>query len=166
MAKEILQIVEAMSNEKDISRQAVFESLEVALATAAKKKFQGIDVDIKAQIEQKSGDFNLIRRWLVVDSDNLENPSREISLEAARFDDPNIKAGDYVEELLDDETIKTSSPQGLIFDRITAQTVKQVLQQKIKEAERQKIIDMFREQVGKVVVAIVKRVTREVVYLD
>ena len=80
MAKEILQIVEAMSNEKAISRQAVFEALEVALATAAKKKFQGLDVDIKCSIEQKTGDFTITRRWLVVDTEGqLDLPSREIT---------------------------------------------------------------------------------------
>lgn len=168
MAKEILQIVEAMSNEKAISRKAVFEALEVALATAAKKKFQGLDVDIKCSIEQKTGDFTITRRWLVVDTEGqLDLPSREITLEAARLDDPNIVAGDYVEELLDAEkTVKTKTSHGSIFDRITAQTVKQVLQQKVKEAERQQLIDMFRDQVGKVVVGIVKRVTRDTVFLD
>ncbi len=167
MSKEILTIVESMSNAKAISRQKVFEALEIALATATKKKpkFQGLDVDIKVTIDQKSGDYIVTRRYLVVDVPEnavLENPTKEISLAAARIDDPNIQPGDYVEELIETE----QKEQDSAFDRITAQTVKQVLQQKVKEAERQQLVDTFRASEGKIVVAIVKRATRDTVYLD
>jgi transcription termination/antitermination protein NusA len=168
MAKEILTIVDSMSNAKAISRQKVFEALEVALATATKKKFNGLDVDIKVTIDQKSGDFTITRRWLVVDTEGvLENPARETTLVAARYDDENIQPGDYIEEMLDaEESVNSAKDKDSIFDRITAQTVKQVLQQKVKEAERQQVVDMFRDMVGKVVVAIVKRATRDTVFLD
>lgn len=168
MAKEILTIVDSMSNAKAISRQKVFEALEIALATATKKKFNGLDVDIKVTIDQKTGDYIITRRWLVVDTEGvLENPSRETTLVAARYEDENIEPGDYVEEMLDaEESVNSAKDKDSIFDRITAQTVKQVLQQKVKEAERQQVIDMFRDQVGKVVVAIVKRVTRDATFLD
>ncbi len=168
MAKEILTIVDSMSNAKAISREKVFEALEVALATATKKKFGGLDVDVKVVIDRKTGDYQIIRRWLIVDTDGqLQNPAAEISLTAARIDDSNAQPGEYVEELLEDEqSINSSKDRDVLFDRITAQTVKQVLQQKVRDAERQQVIDSFREQVGKVVIAIVKKVTREVVFLD
>ncbi len=132
MAKEILAIVEALSNEKALDKEKVFQALEVALATARKKKFN-VEVEIKAEVNRKTGAAIIKRRWLVVDAPDgiLENPSREISLEAARVDDPEIRPGDYVEELIIDE----NTNKDIIFDRITAQTVKQVLQQKVREAE-------------------------------
>lgn len=168
MAKEILTIVDTMSNAKAISREKVFEALEIALATAIKKKFDGLEVDIKVNIDRKSGDYSIIRRWLVVDTDGqLENPAAQISLEAARVDDDSIKAGDYVEEMLDDEeNAKLSGNGDFLSDRITAQTVKQVLQQKVRDAERQQVIDEFRDQVGKVLIATVKKATHDCVYLD
>ncbi|MGN1392521.1 MAG: transcription termination factor NusA [Succinivibrionaceae bacterium] len=168
MSKEILAIVDAVSNEKAIDREKVFEALEGALAIASKKKFEGLDVDIKATINRKNGDFTINRRWLVVDKEgSLEYPSRETTLEAARVDEPNIVPGDYVEEQLEAEkSINSDKNKTGLFDRITAQTVKQVLQQKIKEAERQQVIDMFQQHVGKVVIGTVKKATRELVTLD
>jgi N utilization substance protein A len=168
MAKEILTIVDSISNAKSISREKVFEALEVALATATKKNFGGLDVNIKVDIDRKTGDYVITRRWLVVDTDGpLENPAAEISLVAAKLDDENVNPGDYVSELLDDEqSVNSSKEHDSIFDRITVQTVKQVLQQKVRDAERQQVIDMFRGYVGKILIAIVKKVTREVVYLD
>lgn len=168
MSKEILAIVDAVSNEKAIDREKVFEALEGALAIASKKKFEGLDVDIKATINRKNGDFTINRRWLVVDTEGaLEFPSRETTLVAARLDDPNIVPGDYIEEQLEEEeSVNSDKNKTGVFDRITAQTVKQVLQQKIKEAERQQVVDMFKEQVGKVVIGTVKRATREVATLD
>lgn len=163
MSKEILAIVDAVSNEKGLDRERVFEALESALSIATKKKFNA-DVDIKTTINRKNGDFTINRRWLVVDTDGiLENPSKEITLEAARFEVENIVPGEYIEEQLDEEQSVRKDGE---FDRITAMTVKQVLQQKLKEAERQKIIDAFQAQVGKVVIGIVKRANREVVTLD
>ncbi len=164
MAKEILAIVEAMSNEKALDKEKVFQALEVALATASKKKFN-VDVDIKAEINRKNGEALIKRRWLVVDTPDgtLENPSKEISLEAARIDDPEVRPGDYVEELIIDEA---ASSKEFIFDRITAQTVKQVLQQQVREAERQQVIDQFKDKVGQVVTGTVKKPGREKVFID
>ncbi len=163
MAKEILAIVEALSNEKALDKEKVFQALEIALATASKKKCN-VEAEMKAEINRKTGAAIIKRRWLVVDAPDgiLENPSREISLEAARVDDPEIRPGDYVEELIIDE----NTNKDIIFDRITAQTVKQVLQQQVREAERQQIIDQFKNQVGKVLTGTVKKAGHERVFVD
>ena len=163
MAKEILAIVEALSNEKALDKEKVFQALEIALATASKKKCN-VEAEMKAEINRKTGAAIIKRRWLVVDAPDgiLENPSREISLEAARVDDPEIRPGDYVEELIIDE----NTNKDIIFDRITAQTVKQVLQQQVREAERQQVIDQFKSQVGKVLTGTVKKAGHEKVFVD
>jgi N utilization substance protein A len=157
MAKEILLVVEAVSNEKDVPKQAIFEALESALAHATKKKFDG-DIDVRVAINRQTGEFDTYRRWLVVDDSQqpLENPYREISLAAAQYEDPAVVEGDYVEEKID----------SIEFDRITTQTAKQVIVQKVREAERAKIVDEYKDQVGDLVSGIVKRANREHVILD
>jgi N utilization substance protein A len=157
MAKEILLVAEAVSNEKDVPKQAIFEALESALAHATKKKFDG-DIDVRVAINRQTGEFDTYRRWLVVDDSQqpLENPYREISLAAAQYEDPAVVEGDYVEEKID----------SIEFDRITTQTAKQVIVQKVREAERAKIVDEYKDQVGDLVSGIVKRANREHVILD
>lgn len=157
MAKEILLVAEAVSNEKDVPKQAIFEALESALAHATKKKYDG-DIDVRVAINRQTGEFDTFRRWLVVDDSQqpLEHPYREISLAAAQYDDPSVVEGDYVEEQID----------SIEFDRITTQTAKQVIVQKVREAERAKIVDEYKDQVGELVSGIVKRANREHVILD
>jgi N utilization substance protein A len=157
MAKEILLVVEAVSNEKDVPKQAIFEALESALAHATKKKYDG-DIEVRVAINRQTGEFDTYRRWLVVDDSQqpLENPYREISLAAAQYEDAAVVEGDYVEEQID----------SIEFDRITTQTAKQVIVQKIREAERAKIVDEYNDQVGELVSGIVKRANREHVILD
>jgi N utilization substance protein A len=157
MAKEILLVVEAVSNEKDVPKQAIFEALESALAHATKKKYDG-DIEVRVAINRQTGEFDTYRRWLAVDDSQqpLENPYREISLAAAQYEDAAVVEGDYVEEQID----------SIEFDRITTQTAKQVIVQKIREAERAKIVDEYNDQVGELVSGIVKRANREHVILD
>lgn len=157
MAKEILLVAEAVSNEKDVSKEKIFEALESALAHATKKKYDG-DIDVRVSIDRHTGEFDTFRRWLVVDDSEqpLENPYREISLAAAQYEDPNVQAGDYVEEQI----------ESIEFDRITTQTAKQVIVQKVREAERAKVVDEYKEHVGTLVSGIVKRANREHVILD
>ncbi len=157
MAKEILLVVEAVSNEKDVPKQAIFEALESALAHATKKKYDG-DIEVRVAINRQTGEFDTYRRWLVVDDSQqpLENPYREISLAAAQYEDAAVVEGDYVEEQID----------SIEFDRITTQTAKQVIVQKVREAERAKIVDEYKDQVGELVSGIVKRANREHVILD
>jgi N utilization substance protein A len=157
MSKEILLVAEAVSNEKAVPREKIFEALESALAHATKKKYEG-DIDVRIDIDRQTGEFDTYRRWLVVeDSDEgLEHPYREISLSAAQYEDPSLQPGDYVEEQID----------SIQFDRITTQTAKQVIVQKVREAERAQVVDEYRDQVGEMVSGIVKRANREHVILD
>lgn len=153
MNKEILAVVEAVSNEKSLSRDKIFEALESALATATKKK-NGQEIDVIVKIDQKTGDYDTFRRWLVVNE--VTQPLREITLEAAQYEEPEKQLGDYVEEQI----------ESIAFDRITTQTAKQVIVQKVREAERNMIIDMFRHRIDEIVTGIVKKTNRDSVILD
>ena len=146
MNKEILAVVEAVSNEKALPREKIFEALESALATATKKKYEQ-EIDVRVQIDRKSGDFDTFRRWLVVDE--VTQPTKEITLEAARYEDESLNLGDYVEDQIESVT----------FDRITTQTAKQVIVQKVREAERAMVVDQFREHEGEIITGVVKKVT-------
>ena len=100
MNKEILMVVDAVSNEKGVAKEIIFEAIEAALATATKKRYGG-DVDVRVAIDRQSGDYETFRRWLVVDDadgEPLEHPAREYTLSGAREDDANIQPGDYLEE--------------------------------------------------------------------
>ncbi|MBE0362534.1 N utilization substance protein A [Pseudoalteromonas ulvae UL12] len=157
MAKEILLVAEAVSNEKAVPKEKIFEALEFALATATKKKHDG-DIDVRVCIDRKTGAYDTFRRWEVVDDreGGLENPYREITIEAAKYDDPNIVLGDFIEEQI--ESIK--------FDRITTQTAKQVIVQKVREAERALIVEAYQDQEGEMVTGVVKKASREAIVLD
>ncbi|MFV9996831.1 MAG: transcription termination factor NusA [Arsenophonus endosymbiont of Dermacentor nuttalli] len=153
MNKEILAVVEAVSNEKSLPREKIFEALETALATATKKKYEQ-DIDVRVNIDRKTGDFDTFRRWLVVEE--VTQPTREITLDAAKFEDAEIKLGDHVEDQIESVT----------FDRITTQTAKQVIVQKVREAERAMVVEQFREQQGEIITGVVKKVNRENITLD
>ena len=153
MNKEILAVVEAVSNEKALTRDKIFEALETALATATKKK-HNVDIDVVVKIDHKTGNYDTFRRWLVVNE--VTQPTKEITLEAAQFEDSDVKIGDYVEEQI----------ESVAFDRITTQTAKQVIVQKVREAERAMVIDMFRNRIGDIVTGIVKKTNRDSVILD
>ena len=156
MGKEIIAIAEALSNERAIPRDKIFEALETALATATKKKYP-VDILVRVVIDKKDGSYDTFRRWEVVDTDGpLEKPAQEISLAAAAVDHPGIKAGDIVEEQI----------PSVEFDRITIQTAKQVLSQKVKDAEREQVVAEQRDRIGHVVNATVKKQTHDIMVLD
>ena len=156
MNKEILLVVDAVSNEKAVPREKIFQALETALATATKKKYEG-DIEVRVSIDRKTGDFDTFRRWMVVENESvMQNPYREISLDAARFDEPELQLGDYVEEQI----------ESITFDRITTQTAKQVIVQKVREAERAQVVEQFREYEGTIVTGVVKKVNRDSIILD
>ncbi|MCP4460911.1 MAG: transcription termination/antitermination protein NusA, partial [Cytophagales bacterium] len=120
MAKEILLVAEAVSNEKAVPKEKIFEALEFALATATKKKNE-IDIEVRVSIDRKTGDYDTYRRWQVVENDDhVEFPTKEMTLEAAQIDEPEIQIGDFVEDQI----------ESIGFDRITTQTAKQVIVQK------------------------------------
>ncbi len=153
MSKELLLAAEAVSNEKLLPREKIFEALESALALSTKKKYEQ-EIDVRVVINTKTGEFDTFRRWLVVDE--VTNPTKEITLEAAQFDDPNVQLGDYVEDQI----------ESVAFDRITMQTARQVISTKIREAERNKIVEQFRSQEGEIVTGTVKKVNRDNIVLD
>ncbi|MFY8349143.1 transcription termination factor NusA [Pseudoalteromonas sp. SSM20] len=158
MAKEILLVAEAVSNEKAVPRDKIFEALEFALATATKKKHEG-DIDVRVSINQKTGEYDTFRRWMVVEPQedgSLEHPFREITIEAAQIDEPEIQLGDFVEEQI--ESVK--------FDRITTQTAKQVIVQKVREAERALVVEAYKDQEGEMITGVVKKATRDAIVLD
>ena len=158
MNKEILLVVDAVCNEKGVEKEIIFQAIEAALASATRKKHGG-DIEVRVQIDRQSGDYETFRRWLVVDDAEtqvLENPMAEITLSAARAEDPELQIDDYVEDQI----------ESIEFGRIAAQTAKQVIVQKVREAERAKVVDAFQDQVGQLVTGTVKRADRGTIVLD
>jgi len=158
MSKEILMVVDAVSNEKGVDKEIIFEAIEAALASATRKR-HGEDIDVRVAIDRQTGDYDTFRRWLVVDDAEtpvLENPIGEITLSAARSEDPDIQPGDFVEDQI----------ESIDFGRIAAQTAKQVIVQKVREAERAKVVEAYQDRVGELVTGIVKRADRGTIVLD
>ena len=153
MNKAILAVVEAVSNENSLPRAKISEALEIALSTATKKKYEQ-EIEVRVSIDRKTGDFDTFRRWVAVNE--VTQPTREITLEAAQYEDPSIDLGGYIEDQIESVT----------FDRITTQTAKQVIVQKVREAERAMVVDQFREQQGEIVTGVVKKVNRDSIALD
>ncbi|MBK5963877.1 transcription termination/antitermination protein NusA [Thiocystis minor] len=158
MSKEILLVVEAVSNEKDVSEDVIFEAIEAALASATRKKHGG-DIDVRVVIDRKTGDYNTFRRWEIVPDPEqgvLEAPSRQITESAAAILEPQLEVGDFIEEEI----------ESVLFGRIAAQTAKQVIVQKVRDAERAKVVANFVERKGQLVTGIVKKAERGSILLD
>ena len=155
MNKEILLVVDAVSNEKGVDKSIIFEAIEIALATATKKRYDN-DVDIRVSVDHDTGDYETFRRWEVVEDDAMEQPERQVTLSAAQYDDPELQVGDFVEEQI----------ESIVFGRIAAQTAKQVIVQKVREAERAQVVEAYQDRIGELVMGVVKRVERGNVYLD
>ncbi|AWH90417.1 transcription termination/antitermination protein NusA [Buchnera aphidicola (Melanaphis sacchari)] len=153
MNKEILAVVEAVSNEKSLPREKIFEALEIALATATKKKHEH-EIDVRVSINRKTGNFSTFRRWMVVDI--VSHPTKEITLAAACFEGDQVKINDYIEDQI----------ESVNFDRITTQTAKQVIVQKVREAERAMLVDQFRKYIGQIITGVVKKINRDNLTLD
>ena len=158
MSKEILLVVEAVSNEKDVPKEIIFEAMEAALASATRKKHGG-DIEARVAIDRETGEYETFRRWEVVEDNDgvpLEAPERQITLSAAKELDPTLDLGGYVEEQI----------ESVLFGRIAAQTAKQVIVQKVREAERAKVVEMFQHREGELVTGIVKKAERGTIVLD
>jgi N utilization substance protein A len=157
MSKEILLVVEAVSNERGIGRDVIVGAIESALAAATKKRYGG-EIDVRVSIDRETGDYETFRRWQVVDeaATPIENPDAQVGLEEAHRRDPGLQPGDYIEEPI----------ESLAFGRIAAQTAKQVIIQKVREAERAHIIDQYQHRVGELLTGVVKRVDRGNVIMD
>ncbi|MDH4273988.1 MAG: transcription termination/antitermination protein NusA, partial [Gammaproteobacteria bacterium] len=123
MSKEILLVAEAVSNEKGVDKDVIFEAIEVALATAT-KKLHGGDMDVRVAINRQTGDYQAYRRWLIVAEEaELEDPEVQILLADAQAKNPKALVGEYIEEEI----------ASVAFGRIAAQTAKQVIVQKVRE---------------------------------
>ncbi len=155
MSKEILLVAEAVSNEKGVERRVIFEALELALATAAKKRYDE-DSDIHVTIDRETGDYETVRRWEVVDDDVLALLGTQLTTEEAIEKDPKLKPGDvHIEQI-----------ENVDFGRIAAQTAKQVIVQKVREAEREQVVEEYRDRVKELVSGSVKKVTRDNIIVD
>src|SRR5918995_3688546 len=149
MSREILLLVDALAREKNVEKEIVFGALELALASATKKRFQE-DVDVRAHVDRATGDFSFFRRWQVVPDEEFEVPSRQYMLGEAQEEKPEIQMGEYLEEPL----------SGLEVGRIGAQTAKQVILQKIRDAEREQILNDFLARKESLVTGVIKRMER------
>ena len=150
MNREMLMLVEAISREKTVERDVVFGAVEAALASAS-KKLHGGEVDMRVAVDRDTGNYETFRRWLVVpDSAGLQNPDAEELLSDALDRIPDIEEGDYIEEAVDSVTI----------GRIGAQAAKQVILQKIRDAEREQLLNDFLARGDKIFVGTVKRLDK------
>ena len=180
MNKEILTVVEVVSNEKGVEKEVIFEALEFAIASATKKRFEE-DIQCRVEINREDGSYLAYRQWEVVDLEQMPDfeqmglsleeedrvkealkngllpyPDRQVSCTQAQRGDKIYSVGEFVEEEL----------EAADFGRIAAQAAKQVIVQKVREAERSKIVEAYLGRVGELVMGVVKRVERGNVYLD
>ncbi len=153
MSKDILLVVDAVSNEKGVSKEVIFDALECAIAIATKKSYE-YNTDVYVNIDRHSGEYQAFRRWLVVNDDAKEEI--ETNLEDARINNADINEGEFIEEAI----------ESVSFGRIGAQTAKQVIVQKIREAERAKIVETYKDREGELLNGIVKRIERGNIILD
>lgn len=156
MSKEILLVAEAVSNEKGVSKEIIFEAIESALAAAAKKRYEDEEATIRVDIDRKTGDYKTYRSWLVVSNDVVPGLGDELTLQEAHEIDEKLQPGDVYE-------IEVENPD---FGRIAAQAAKQIIVQKVREAERAQIVEQYQHRVGELINGTVKKVTRDNVIVD
>lgn len=155
MSKEILLVADAVSHEKGVDKEMIFQALEQALATATKKRYEE-DSTIQVTINRQSGDYVTVRRWEVMPDDVLALLGTQLTLEEAHEVNSQLQAGDIHEEVV----------ENIGFGRIAAQTAKQVIVQKVREAERAQMVDMYRGRLGELINGSVKKVTRDNIIVD
>jgi len=155
MTKEILLVAEAVSNEKGVAESIIFEAIELALATATKKRYDE-ESDIEVTIDRSTGDYVTKRRWLVVPDDELALLGTQFTTEEAAEQDTSLQPGDIYEEVIDN----------VGFGCIAAQTAKQVIVQRVRDAEREQVVEQYMGRVGELVAGTVKKVTRDNVIVD
>ncbi|MFA7292582.1 MAG: transcription termination factor NusA [Rhodocyclaceae bacterium] len=149
MSREILLLVDALAREKNVSKDIVFGALELALASATKKRIHD-EADVRVAVDRETGDFDSFRRWAVVADDDFENEHLQVPISAALVEDPEFEVGDFIEEPLDP----------IDFGRIGAQAAKQVILQKIRDAEREQILNDFLDRGDHIVSGTIKRMER------
>ena len=156
MSKEILMVADAVSNEKGVSRAVIFEAIESALATATKKLYDREEIECRVSVDQDTGEYETFRVWTVVDEEEYLEEGSQYTLEQAAERDKALVIGDTWEEKIDN----------VEFGRIAAQTAKQVIVQKVREAEREIVISEYDDRVGELVAGTVKKVTRDNIICD
>ncbi|MBX3724650.1 MAG: transcription termination/antitermination protein NusA [Xanthomonadales bacterium] len=156
MSKELLLVAEAVANEKGVERDVIFDALEAALASAAKKRYEE-DVAMRVSIDRNTGDYETFRTWEVVADDVvMESPDRQVRLMDAVDEKPDAQVGDFLEEQV----------ENVGFGRIAAQAAKQVILQKVREAERALVVEAFKDRIGELLTGTVKRVERGNIVID
>ncbi|MFV8835277.1 transcription termination factor NusA [Aquisalimonas sp.] len=156
MSKEVLLVVEAISNEKGVDREVIVEAIEAALASASKKRYPG-DIDVRVSVDRRTGEYSTFRRWEVVEDDaEVESPEQVMHLSEAQARKPDAQVGEFIEEPM----------ESVAFGRIAAQTAKQVIVQKVREAERAKVVDAYEDRVGELLTGVVKKAERGNVVMD
>ncbi|MCZ6457938.1 MAG: transcription termination factor NusA, partial [Gammaproteobacteria bacterium] len=159
MTKEILLVVDTVSHEKGVSKEVIFDAIEVALATATKKRYTE-KAEFRVIISRESGEYDTFRVWTVMEPDEEEeeewNPEAQLTLAEAQAKDPALQLGDTIEEPI----------ESMEFGRIAAQTAKQVIVQKVREAERAQVVEAYLPRVGELVGGTVKKLGRDSIIID
>ncbi|NOQ94646.1 MAG: S1 RNA-binding domain-containing protein, partial [Methylophaga sp.] len=155
--KEILLVVDAVSNEKGVGKEVIFQAIEAALASATRKGSDS-ELDARVVIDRETGDYETFRQWLVVEDseEELESPETQIKLSDALEKQADIEVEAYISEQI----------ESVAFGRIAAQTAKQVIVQKVREAERAQVVEQYQDKLGQLIMGTVKRVERGNVTLD
>ena len=155
MSKELLLVAEALSNEKGVDKKVVFEAIQTAIETAT-RKLCGADWGVRVHLDIRTGDYTTFRYWDVLENEQIEYPDRELTLIEAKELDVNAVIGTRIEQRI----------ESIAFGRIAAQTARQVIIQKVREAERNLIIEQYREKLHHLVHGVVKKVTRDYLIVD
>ena len=155
MQNEILLVAEAVSGEKGLPKSSIFEAIEMALATATKKRYEE-NSNIEVEIDPVTGEYQTFRIWTVVSDEDLEDEGTEIILSKAKTIDEELEIGSFVRDKV----------ENVEFGRIAAQAAKQVIVQKVREAERAQVVEKYRSVLGELVNGTVKKVTREFLIID
>ena len=155
MQNEILLVAEAVSGEKGLPKSSIFEAIEMALATATKRRYEE-NSNIEVKIDSVTGDYETFRVWTIVLDEELEDNGIEIILSEAKAKDKDLDIGSVIKERV----------ENIEFGRIAAQAAKQVIVQKVREAERAQVVEKYRSVLGELVNGTVKKVTREFLIID
>jgi N utilization substance protein A len=155
MQNEILLVAEAVSSEKGLPKDAIFEAIEIALAAATKKRYD-TDSNIEVQINKLTGEYDSFRIWDVVSEEEFEDTGLQLLLDEAKLKDDSLEIGSAHKEKI----------ENIAFGRIAAQAAKQVIVQKVREAERAQVVERYRSFIGELVNGTVKKVSREFLIID
>ncbi len=157
MNKNILLMADVVSNEKGVDKDTIFNALEAALASATKEQY-GDESDVRVAIDRETGEYESFRRWTVLEdeSEDFEFPERQIKLTYAQKDHPGIESGAVIEQKI----------ASVDFGRIGAQRAKQVIVQKVREAERAQVVEAYKDRVGELLTGLIKRLERGAVIVD